>query len=302
MSSELAAGRRRADHVRHERAGRVALNGDTPGEWNVRLASLQAWREWLSEHAWARDPGYIESIVQLSRGLGVMSRFLGPVPPAEISVPDSNYRESLLARGLNPRLRAMLDLFLEQPGADDTWTTRIYAPEGLTEFARVMRGRYFKFLGSEYAPTPETRAAIFPIPHQDATRLTFPDGVFDYVLSNDILEHVSDLPTTVRECARVIRRGGALLATFPFADDRDETIVRATVQDGVTRTFGEPEYHGNPLDPEAGSLVFQVLGWDILELCRSQGFRSAEMIFVSSAIRGIVGAELAGVFLLRTER
>jgi hypothetical protein len=49
----------------------------------------------------------------------------------------------------------------------------------------------------------------------------------------------------------------------------------------------EPEYHGNPLDPQ-GSLVFSIPGWDILDAARASGFAVAEMVAMSSRRYGIV--------------
>jgi hypothetical protein len=60
----------------------------------------------------------------------------------------------------------------------------------------------------------------------------------------------------------------------------------------------EAEYHENPVDPERGSLVFQIPGWDILDRVREAGFARAEMHFVTSHRRGICGAELAGLHFL----
>jgi ubiquinone/menaquinone biosynthesis C-methylase UbiE len=55
----------------------------------------------------------------------------------------------------------------------------------------------------------------------DATRLPFPDGSFDVVLSFIMLHHVIDWETALAEAARVLRPGGRLigydlLATTPM--------------------------------------------------------------------------------------
>ena len=42
-----------------------------------------------------------------------------------------------------------------------------------------------------------------------------PDGIFDFVLSNSVLEHVPDLEATITEAARVLRPGGVMLFTVP---------------------------------------------------------------------------------------
>jgi SAM-dependent methyltransferase len=200
---------------------------------------------------------------------------------------------------MNARLRAVLHMLTEMKVCQDHWTPRIYGSEALTPFALLLRGRFARYIGSEYAPSEEDRARIYPVPHQDITNLTFPDGGFDLVVSNEVLEHVPSLERAFSEIARVLAPGGVLLATFPFAYFAEDTQVRAVLrEDGTVSHLCEPEYHGNPMDPEGGSLVFQVPGWDVLPLALRQGFRSAAIHFVSSKACGITSAEVAGIFVL----
>jgi ubiquinone/menaquinone biosynthesis C-methylase UbiE len=49
----------------------------------------------------------------------------------------------------------------------------------------------------------------------DAARLPFASGRFDLVTALDALEHVEDDAAALRECFRVLRPGGALLASVP---------------------------------------------------------------------------------------
>jgi SAM-dependent methyltransferase len=49
----------------------------------------------------------------------------------------------------------------------------------------------------------------------DAHRLPFADGAFDVVLACDVLEHLEDDGTAVREIGRVLRPGGRLIGTVP---------------------------------------------------------------------------------------
>jgi SAM-dependent methyltransferase len=270
-------------------------------ETQISFDRLEDWQSWSSEHSWALDRNHIASLVESARQQGIVSPWLGRVAPSDIEVGDANLRESFRARGLNPRLRAVLDYFAGMPEARGRFTTRIYAPEALTPFALELRGRYARFHGSEYAKDPPTRARLFPIPHEDLTDLSLPDASFDLVFCNEVFEHVPDLERGLSELARVLRPKGALLATFPFAYNQYQTIVKAYLRDGGLEVIGEPEYHGNPVDP-AGSLVYQIPGWDILDRTRSQGFSSAELLFVSSRERGICATELAGIFLLRALR
>lgn len=49
----------------------------------------------------------------------------------------------------------------------------------------------------------------------DATRLPFKDGAFSHTVCSEVLEHIEDDQTAVREMARVMRTGGRLVVTFP---------------------------------------------------------------------------------------
>lgn len=51
----------------------------------------------------------------------------------------------------------------------------------------------------------------------DGMALPFRDGTFDLVLSHAVIEHVADAPLYLRECARVLARGGHVyLSTAPY--------------------------------------------------------------------------------------
>ena len=46
-------------------------------------------------------------------------------------------------------------------------------------------------------------------------RLDWPDGYFDVIISDQVLEHVEDLEKVVSECARVLAPGGTMLHQYP---------------------------------------------------------------------------------------
>lgn len=52
----------------------------------------------------------------------------------------------------------------------------------------------------------------------DARRLKFADGVFATVFANCVMEHIPDLARVLAECRRVLRPGGALIATVPLIE------------------------------------------------------------------------------------
>lgn len=51
----------------------------------------------------------------------------------------------------------------------------------------------------------------------DICAMPVPDGAFDHVLCTEVLEHVPDPVGAIRELGRVMKPGGVLLLTVPFA-------------------------------------------------------------------------------------
>jgi len=52
--------------------------------------------------------------------------------------------------------------------------------------------------------------------------IPFPSGHFDSILATQVLEHVEDLPFTLKEWHRVLKQGGRLLITAPFTWEEHE--------------------------------------------------------------------------------
>lgn len=63
----------------------------------------------------------------------------------------------------------------------------------------------------------ERGAARLQFAQADGQALPFADGTFDAVLSHAVIEHVADAPLYLRECGRVLKRGGWMyLSTAPY--------------------------------------------------------------------------------------
>jgi SAM-dependent methyltransferase len=73
-------------------------------------------------------------------------------------------------------------------------------------------------------------AATYPVGavRGNLVALPFPAGSFDVVCSLQVIEHLWDQPLFLRECARVLRPGGALLLSTPnrltFSPGRDTPL------------------------------------------------------------------------------
>jgi SAM-dependent methyltransferase len=130
----------------------------------------------------------------------------------ELYGPRHDYRESLLLR----RLRGLLP---PSPGAQAV----LNAGCGAGSFT-------LKLLDAGYAVTSVDASEPFvaslrarlagrgvdaPVDVADVAALPFPDGSFAGVVCGEVLEHVDDDRAAARELRRVLRPGGALVASVP---------------------------------------------------------------------------------------
>lgn len=164
--------------------------------------------------------------------------------------------------------------------------------------ARVLRGLFPYFYGTEYLPSEAERLLYFPVPHMDLQQTELPDNSFDVFISGDVLEHVPDPESAWAEIRRVVKPGGLIISSFPFDPNRATTQVKARLNaEGQIEHLSTPEYHGNPVDPSAGSLVFVLPGWDLLNRFRAAGCSDAAMIMVASSMHGIASDGQPGCFI-----
>jgi SAM-dependent methyltransferase len=250
--------------------------------------------------------GLLADVVQVSRVLGILEPFTGEhIPPEEIQIHGPNYRESVVANGLLSRNRAVLMVLEQLYGSLQQLAQQdIYAVEALTGFALWLR----RHLGEEHLLCSEflenSEQTFSDIPHQDLCSLTFSDVSFDLVLCNELFEHVQDLDLAFRELARVLRPGGRLVATCPLAFGQNETIEKArhNFATGDAEQLMEAEFHGDPVRPEAGSLVYRIPAWDVLTQLQRAGFSEARMHHIASWKYGVLGSDLPGVLVIEAQR
>jgi len=257
---------------------------------------LADWQAWFGENN-ASDRGVTDAMVRQAQVLGLSSLHLGHVLPSEVEVRERPSHSDIVVGGLAARHRSMLDLIAALELTARPEEARIYAAEAVTPWARAMRGRYPRFIGSEYCPDPAAADRLYPIEHQDLARLGYPNESFDLVVTQEVIEHLPHLFAALSEMARVTRPGGIMLSSMPWHYFSEETLYKARLVDGEVQLLGEPEYHDDPVNP-AGVLVFQLPGWDILKMAQAAGFSSAEFLFHSSTIGGIHGQDVIGVFVL----
>lgn len=249
--------------------------------------------------------GSLIDCVAMNLAAGLLEPLTGEhIPPDAVTILGDNYRETLIANGLLSRNRAVL-LVLEKiyGSLDQLEQKEIYLVEALTGFATWLSERLGDehLLCSEYLEDAER--SFSDIPHQDLCALTFPDGTFDLVLCNELFEHVQDLDQAFQEIARVLKEGGRLVAICPMAFGQVDEIVkvRRNPHTGETHHLMEAEFHGDPVRPEAGSLVYRIPGWDVLSRLRNAGFADAKMHHIASWKHGVLGSDLPGVLVIEAQ-
>ena len=229
-----------------------------------------------------------------------------PIPPERLVVNGPNLRETIEVEGINSRQRAQLLILrrlIEAGELPPLETLRLYVSEAVTPFAKFLQARVPRIRCSEYLPEPD-HWLRGKVPNRDIRRIGLPPAALQCVICNEVLEHGEELEKALVGLAEVLNLGGYLLATVPFAYGRYEHVVKARWrgEDQKPELLSEPEWHGDPVHPEQGSLVYQIPGWQLLDQLRAAGFRDAAMHAVSSTTYGVLGQELPIVFVLVAKR
>ena len=192
-----------------------------------------------------------------------------------------NWRETLTCPdcGLINRWRSCLHVFdaICEPTADD----RIYLTEALSPVYQNLAGRFPMLTASEYFPDFKLGELVKKhaglVRNEDVTKLTFANASLETILCFDVLEHVPDYHSALKEFYRVLGSGGQVVISVPFSFQQ-ETLIRATLDDeGEIRHLVEPCYHGDPLSPH-GVLSYYDFGMELLEELRGIGFQECFLL------------------------
>jgi hypothetical protein len=207
-----------------------------------------------------------------------------------------NIRERLVCplTELNNRQRLIASLLQLALFEQSKRISTVYLMEQVTPFFSWAKKAFpqTEVIGSEFLGDSVVPGQVIDgIRHENLQNLSFVNSSLDFVISNDVLEHVSAPRLAFTELARVMRDGSQALMTFPFFNDRDHSVRRAEFADGALKHHRQPVYHGNPLSSD-GSLVFTDFGWDIFELVKDCGFRDMALEVYHSIPLGHLGPGL----------
>ena len=274
----------------------------TATEVFLEFRDFAEWSAWEQENASAFT-SVRDGIVQSISAYGFIEPITGDRRPSACTKVDLlHLRESISAAELNSRKRAglyVLERYTKLHAPFSYTRLKILGAEAVTRAASILRGRFPYYQGCEYLPDEEERTHFFPIPHVDLQAIALPGASFDVFYSCDVFEHLSDVDQALSEILRILKPGGCLVSVFPFLPNRESSIMLARLDpNGQVEHLEPPQYHGNPVKPSDGSLVFSLPAWDILDRCRSLGYQDPKMILVASARCGITSNGPPGVFVL----
>lgn len=133
--------------------------------------------------------------------------------------------------------------------------------------------------------------------NEDLKELSFAAASFDVVLSSDVLEHMPQPYQAHREIHRVLKPGGRHIFTVPYGEAMIRDDVRASLVDGKLVHHHEALYHGDPVRPGEGILVWTIFGLEMLVRLSEIGFET-ELWRLQEPEAGIIGPG-ADVFVAR---
>lgn len=133
--------------------------------------------------------------------------------------------------------------------------------------------------------------------NENLQELSFASSGFDVVLSSDVLEHMPQPYRAHSEIHRVLKPGGRHIFTVPYGEAMIRDQVRASLLDGKIVYHMEALYHGDPVRPDEGILVWTIFGLEMLVRLSEIGFET-EIWRLHEPDAGIIGPG-AVVFIAR---
>jgi len=153
----------------------------------------------------------------------------------------------------------------------------------------------------EYVPTyffPDVVLGAYKngIRCENLEQMTFDDGGFDLVITQDVFEHILNPDKAFKEIARALKPHGAHIFTVPFFSSK-ETVRRAAQSTNGITYLEEKIYHGDPINA-AGSLVVTDWGHDLPDFVYRNGGMTTTIYQLRDANLGLEG-EFLEVFVSR---
>ncbi len=156
------------------------------------------------------------------------------------------------------------------------------------------------YVCSEYIPEEAEpgRVSVRGVRCEDLERLSFEGGSFDYVITQDVLEHVFDPWRAFDEIWRVLAPGGRHVFTVPIHEGHSTTTRVRVAPDGPQMLL-PPVHHGDPVR-QGGSLVVTDFGEDLIDLLDQRGQPTQVAVHVAfyktSEMPGIIDGDVHALY------
>jgi SAM-dependent methyltransferase len=142
---------------------------------------------------------------------------------------------------------------------------------------------------SEYfGPEFKSGELVNGVRHEDLQNLSFDDNALDLILSSDVLEHMPAPYKAHAEIFRTLKRGGKHIFTVPYDPSSPTDDCRAELHEGEVRLLKPALYHGDPVRPDEGVLVWFIFGREMTQLLRAIGFE-VDVLLLHAPKKGIIG-------------
>jgi len=212
-----------------------------------------------------------------------------------------NFRENIICQycGLGNRKRFILS-YLEKKLKESKPNSTVYLYEQNSELFKQAKNflKDIRLVGSEFCGYDRKPGEVIDgVRHEDATNLSFDNDSIDFIVSNDVYEHVQDIHKTLSEACRVLKKNGTLIISIPFHRNKKETIRRANLENKTMKHLLPPTYHENTTSKKRDSLVFYDYGWDFLNFLKNSGFDDAYALGYYSMSLGYIGDGLQLIFI-----
>jgi len=100
----------------------------------------------------------------------------------------------------------------------------------------------------------------------DGGRVPFQDNTFDLIMCNSVLEHVCDLPQTINELFRIVKRGGTLLCSVMTERWEAHLLGRLCLGESYTGWLRRRQKHNYLLSHEEWHNHFEKGGFTVREI------------------------------------
>lgn len=145
------------------------------------------------------------------------------------------------------------------------------------------------YICSEYfGPGIAGGPRVGKIHHEDLQNLSLASESVDAMLSSDVFEHIPHPYKAHGEVFRVLRHGGYHIFTVPFLTGSALDHVLASERDGEVTYHSEKIFHGDPMNPDAGVLVWTLPGLQMLVELARIGFEPS-LYHLHDPAHGIIG-------------